>query len=123
MGRNAIVGQSGGPTAVINASLAGVFSACKAQGIPRIYGMCNGVQGLLQERLIDLAQAFSGPEDVELLIRTPSSYLGSCRYKLPDPQRDEQVYERLFALPPETIVYPGHGEATTIGQEVEGWGW
>ena len=98
MGRNAIVGQSGGPTAVINASLAGVFSACKAQGIPRIYGMCNGVQGLLQERLIDLAQAFSGPEDVELLIRTPSSYLGSCRYKLPDPQRDEQVYERLFAL-------------------------
>lgn len=98
MGSNAIVGQSGGPTAVINASLAGVFSACREHGISRIYGMCNGVQGLLQERLIDLAQAFVTPEDIELLIRTPSSYLGSCRYKLPDAGKDEAVYEQLFAI-------------------------
>ena len=58
MGINAIVGQSGGPTAVINASLAGVYSACKAHGVQRVYGMRYGVQGLLKEQLIDLSQAF-----------------------------------------------------------------
>ena len=63
MGKNAIVGQSGGPTSVINASLAGVFESCKSRGAQVAYGMCNGVAGL----------------DIELLKRTPSSFLGSCR--------------------------------------------
>lgn len=98
MGVNAIVGQSGGPTAVINASLAGVYSACKAHGVQRVYGMRYGVQGLLKEQLIDLSQAFSQPQAIELLIRTPASCLGSCRYKLPDANAQVSVYETLFAV-------------------------
>ncbi len=54
MGKNAIVGQSGGPTSVINASLAGVFESCKNRGADVVYGMCNGVAGLLEERVVDL---------------------------------------------------------------------
>ena len=53
MGKNAIVGQSGGPTSVINASLAGVFESCKNRGAEIVYGMCNGVAGLLEERVVD----------------------------------------------------------------------
>ena len=55
MGKNAIVGQSGGPTSVINASLAGVFESCKSRGADIVYGMCNGVAGLLEERVVDLS--------------------------------------------------------------------
>ena len=55
MGKNAIVGQSGGPTSVINASLAGVFESCKSRGAEIVYGMCNGVAGLLEERVGDLS--------------------------------------------------------------------
>ena len=55
MGKNAIVGQSGGPTSVINASLAGVFESCKSRGAEIVYGMCNGVAGLLEERVVDLS--------------------------------------------------------------------
>ena len=98
MAKNAIVGQSGGPTAVINASLAGVFQACQKRGATRVYGMCNGVQGLLEERYVDLNEKLPGTMEVELLKRTPSSYLGSCRYKLPDPAKDPAVYEKLFAI-------------------------
>ena len=56
MGKNAIVGQSGGPTSVINASLAGVFESCKSRGAQVVYGMCNGVAGLLEERVVDLGK-------------------------------------------------------------------
>ena len=84
MGKNAIVGQSGGPTSVINASLAGVFESCKNRGADVVYGMCNGVAGLLEERVVDLSTLLTDDLDIELLKRTPSSFLGSCRYKLPD---------------------------------------
>ena len=84
MGKNAIVGQSGGPTSVINASLAGVFESCKSRGADIVYGMCNGVAGLLEERVVDLSTRLTDDLDIELLKRTPSSFLGSCRYKLPD---------------------------------------
>lgn len=98
MGANAIVGQSGGPTAVINSSLAGVFSACRSCGAKTIYGMRHGVQGLLEEKVVDLTQTLSSPLAIELLQRTPASYLGSCRYKLPDFCIDAQPYEKLFAI-------------------------
>ncbi len=98
MGANAIVGQSGGPTAVINSSLAGVFSACRSCGAKTIYGMRYGVQGLLEEKIVDLTQTLSSPLAIELLQRTPASYLGSCRYKLPDFRVNPQPYEKLFAL-------------------------
>ena len=98
MGKNAIVGQSGGPTSVINASLAGVFESCKNRGADIVYGMCNGVAGLLEERVVDLSTVLTDDLDIELLKRTPSSFLGSCRYKLPDWHEDETVYKKLFAI-------------------------
>ena len=98
MGANAIIGQSGGPTSVINASLAGVFSVCRERGAQRIYGMRYGVQGLLKEQLTDLSDALSRPQAIDLLLRTPATYLGSCRYKLPDAKKEPAVYEALFSL-------------------------
>ena len=98
MGKNAIVGQSGGPTSVINASLAGVFESCKNRGAQVVYGMCNGVAGLLEEKVVDLSKYLTDDLDIELLKRTPSSFLGSCRYKLPDWHDDEAVYKKLFAI-------------------------
>ena len=98
MGKNAIVGQSGGPTSVINASLAGVFESCKNRGADIVYGMCNGVAGLLEERVVDLSTVLTDDLDIELLKRTPSSFLGSCRYKLPDPDVDATPFVKLFTL-------------------------
>ena len=98
MGKNAIVGQSGGPTSVINASLAGVFESCKNRGAQVVYGMCNGVAGLLEENVVDLSQYLTDDLDIELLKRTPSSFLGSCRHKLPDPTVDEKPFVQLFEL-------------------------
>ena len=98
MGKNAIVGQSGGPTSVINASLAGVYESCRNRGAQIVYGMCNGVAGLLEKRVVDLDDILRDDLDIELLKRTPSSFLGSCRYKLPDWQTDSAVYEKLFGI-------------------------
>ncbi|MBR2406986.1 MAG: 6-phosphofructokinase [Clostridia bacterium] len=98
MAKNAIVGQSGGPTAVINSSLAGVFQACQNRGADRVYGMCNGIQGLLEKRVVDLSQKLPSSLEIELLKRTPSSFLGSCRYKLPDLNADTDVYETIFRV-------------------------
>ena len=95
---NIIVGQSGGPTAAINSSLAGVFSAGKKLCTGKIFGMVNGVEGLLKEKMIDMTQYIKTDADVELLKRTPSSYLGSCRYKLPKVGEGEEVYAKLFEL-------------------------
>ena len=93
---NAIVGQSGGPTAVINSSLAGVYEAAMQRGAEHVYGMLHGVKGLLEDKYIDLSERLHSALDIELLKRTPSSYLGSCRYKLPDWKEDETVYVQIF---------------------------
>ena len=93
---NAIVGQSGGPTAVINSSLAGVYEAARQRGAEHVYGMLHGVKGLLEDKYIDLSERLHSALDIELLKRTPSSYLGSCRYKLPDWKEDETVYVQIF---------------------------
>ena len=98
MGKNAIVGQSGGPTAVINSSLAGVYETCLACGAQTVYGMRFGVEGLLKKKYVDLAAVLPTAMDVELLKRTPSSFLGSCRYKLPDWKTQPAVYEQLFEI-------------------------
>ena len=95
---NIIVGQSGGPTAAINSSLAGVFSAGKKFCTGKIYGMVNGVEGLLKEKMVDLSEKLPADADVELLKRTPSSYLGSCRYKLPKMGEGKEVYDKLFEI-------------------------
>ena len=98
MGKNVLVGQSGGPTAVINSSLAGIFQAAQSRGAEHIYGMLNGIQGLFEERYVDLSEIITSTMQIELLKRTPSSFLGSCRYKLPDPEKDEVGFIRLFEL-------------------------
>ena len=98
MAKNAIVGQSGGPTSVINSSLAGVYESCKRRGAGKVYGMMHGVAGLLERRVCVLDDKLKSAMDIELLKRTPSSYLGSCRYKLPDWHEDETVYKKLFAI-------------------------
>lgn len=97
---NVLVGQSGGPTTVINASLAGVLSAAfNSEQIDTVYGMINGIQGLMDEHLLNLTQEFKGNEKkLEQLRVTPSMYLGSCRYKLKNPDEDASDLERVFQL-------------------------
>lgn len=98
MERNVIVGQSGGPTAAINSSLAGVYRTAKDRGAKKVYGMLHGVQGLLEEKYIDLSDHIKTELDVELLKRTPAAFLGSCRYKLPEIHEDRDVYDRILAI-------------------------
>ncbi|MBQ8391846.1 MAG: 6-phosphofructokinase [Clostridia bacterium] len=95
---NIIIGQSGGPTAAINATLAGVFSAGKKLCEGKVYGMLGGVEGLLRENFVDMCEKLTSDHDVELLKRTPSSYLGSCRFKLPEPVEGNEIYEKLFEI-------------------------
>ncbi|MCR4892405.1 MAG: 6-phosphofructokinase [Lachnospiraceae bacterium] len=98
--RNVIVGQSGGPTAAINSSLAGVFRTAIDRGYKKVYGMIHGIQGFMEDdgRYIDLSEHIQSGLDAELLKRTPSAYLGSCRYKLPDIHEDRDLYEKIFKM-------------------------
>ena len=98
MQRNIIIGQSGGPTAVINSSLAGVFKTAKDRGAGKITGMRYGIHGLLEHKYVDLSEHIRSDLDIDLLKRTPSSFLGSCRYKLPEIKEDHKIYADL--LPP-----------------------
>ena len=94
--KNLIVGQSGGPTAVINASLYGVvYEALNREDvIGTIYGMINGIEGFLNENMMDMKPLEANGE-LELIKTTPGSYLGSCRYKLPKDLNDG-IYPKLF---------------------------
>ena len=96
--RNIIVGQSGGPTSVINSSLAGVYKTAKERGFHKVYGMLHGIEGLLDEMYVDLSTQIHSDMDIELLKRTPSAFLGSCRYKLPDIHENPAFYEKIFAI-------------------------
>ena len=95
---NVIVGQSGGPTAAINSSLAGVYRTAKDRGAKKVYGMLHGIQGLLEERYIDLSEHITNELDAELLKRTPAAYLGSCRYKLPEIHENMELYDKIFEI-------------------------
>lgn len=96
MKKNVIVGQSGGPTAVINGSLYGVVSEGlkRTEQIDHIYGMVNGIEGLLAGHIMDIG-ALDSTNELELVRITPGSYLGSCRYKLPE-NLEDPVYPELF---------------------------
>ncbi len=113
--RNIIVGQSGGPTSVINSSLAGVYKTAKERGFDKVYGMLHGVQGLLDEQYVDLSTQIHSDIDIELLKRTPSAFLGSCRYKLPEIHENPEIYEKLFEimdkLDIETFIYIGGNDS------------
>ena len=95
---NVIVGQSGGPTAVINSSLAGVFKTAMERGFNKVYGMRYGIQGFIDEQYVDLSDYIKSELDLELLKRTPSAFLGTCRYKLPEIHEDKAIYDRIFEL-------------------------
>lgn len=95
---NIAVAQSGGPTCAINASLVGVFSqALKTPGIDAVFGSVNGIEGVIEDNLINLKTMIKTNEDMELLKQTPSTVLGSCRYKLPDPEDAGEVYEKIIS--------------------------
>ncbi|MFI3238096.1 MAG: 6-phosphofructokinase [Lachnospiraceae bacterium] len=96
--KNVVIGQSGGPTAVINASVAGAYVAGKNLGTGKIFGMENGIEGFLKENLIDLDEYLSEETGIELLKRTPAAFLGTCRYKLPKPEGNEATYEKIFEI-------------------------
>ena len=104
---NAVVGQSGGPTAAINATLAGVIAGALDEArrdgacIDKIYGMRNGIDGLLREDLIDLGEIFeSDTEKLDMLTLTPAAALGSCRRKLPAPgaENESDVMDKLLSI-------------------------
>ncbi len=95
---NVIVGQSGGPTAAINSSLAGVFRTAIDRGAKKVYGMRHGIQVLLDENYVDLSDHIRNDLDVELLKRTPAAYLGSCRYKLPEIHENPEIYDKIFDI-------------------------
>ena len=92
-----IFGQSGGPTAVINASAYGVIrTALDAECITKVYGAAHGIKGVLEDKLYVMDE--EDPEELKLLLNTPSSELGSCRYKMADPEKDDTDYKRILEI-------------------------
>lgn len=101
--KNAIIGQSGGPTAAINATLSGVVRELKkSDKIDTVYGMLNGIEGCLKENFCDLSKLLFTENDFVRLEKTPSAVLGSCRFKLPsetsDKVEDIEKYTKLFEI-------------------------
>ncbi len=98
----AVIGQSGGPTAAINATLAGVIKGClnNENTITKVFGMKNGIEGFLNEDLINLTEYFenNGKEKLDILAATPAAALGSCRKKLPSPDVDKAFFDNLIEL-------------------------
>ncbi|MDO5402620.1 MAG: 6-phosphofructokinase [Eubacteriales bacterium] len=97
---NILIAQSGGPTAAINASLAGVMKAAfESLEIDKVYGGCNGIQGILEDRIIQLNEGFEGNEEsLNRLKMTPAMYLGSCRYKMKSVEEDTADYDRVLEI-------------------------
>ena len=93
----AIIGQSGGPSAVINASAYGVIkTALESDCITKVYGAHHGIMGVLNDRLMIMDE--EDPAELELLLHTPSSALGSCRYKIADPETDDTDFKRILEI-------------------------
>ena len=92
-----IIGQSGGPTSVINASAYGVIrTALDSEAITKVYGAEHGIKGVLNDRLFDMSAEDAG--ELENLLYTPSSALGSCRYKIADPDVDDTDFKRILEI-------------------------
>lgn len=94
---NAVIGQSGGPTAAINSSAYGAIrAALDAPEIKRVYGAINGISGILNDNLIDLGK--EDPNELAFMKNTPASALGSCRVRLDDPGADDSSYMRILEI-------------------------
>ncbi len=92
--KNAVIGQSGGPTSAINATLAGVIEGClNFEGIGTVYGMKNGVEGFLREDFVDLGKYFEDKENFEKLCMTPAAALGSCRLKIKEKEQFVKIFD------------------------------
>lgn len=92
-----VIGQSGGPTSVINASAYGVIrTALDCEDITAVYGAAHGIKGVLNDQLYDMGK--EDAHELELLLNTPSSELGSCRYKIADPDEDDTDYQRILEI-------------------------
>jgi len=92
-----VIGQSGGPTSVINASAYGVIrTALDNPNITAVYGAAHGIKGILNDRLYDMGE--EDAKELELLLNTPSSELGSCRYKIADPEKNDTDYQRILEI-------------------------
>ncbi|MDO4459396.1 MAG: diphosphate--fructose-6-phosphate 1-phosphotransferase [Clostridia bacterium] len=97
LNKNIMIGQSGGPTVAINASLAGIINAAALSGLKgKIYGLINGISGLMEDRFIDLSGFMTARNNLNKLTTSPAMFLGSCRYKLPKAEDNEEVYKTLF---------------------------
>ena len=93
----AVIGQSGGPSAVINASAYGVIkTALESECITKVYGAHHGIVGILNDQLMVMDE--EDPKELERLLHTPSSALGSCRYKIADPEADDTDYKRILEI-------------------------
>ena len=97
--RNLLVAQSGGPTAAINATVAGVLTAASLSGtVDQVLGAVNGIKGVLEERFVNLTDTMNNTADLELLCQTPAAALGSCRFKLKDAGEDESQYREIIRI-------------------------
>ena len=97
MSFNIAVAQSGGPTAAINASLVGVVREARRHAeIGTVFGSPNGIEGFIKNRLVDLNERAPAEAELELIRSTPSTVLGSCRYKLPSVEENETVYRAVL---------------------------
>lgn len=96
---NLLVAQSGGPTAAINATIAGVMSCAFFSGkVDHVYGAINGIQGVLKENFVDLRKTIKSAADLSLLCQTPSAALGSCRFKLGDLEQNREQFEQIISI-------------------------
>lgn len=110
--KNILVAQSGGPTAAINATLAGVITCAYSSGqVGRILGSCNGIQGVLEENFIDLREKVQSAQDMDLLCQTPAAALGSCRLKLKESGQFEQIINVLRKNEINCFIYIGGNDS------------
>ncbi|MDR1689690.1 MAG: 6-phosphofructokinase [Clostridiales bacterium] len=113
MGKNFLYGQSGGPTSVINASFYGTIKKAYEIGSGKVYGMINGIEGFLKGKEMDM-QDFYKSGEYELLKNTPASYLGTCRFKLPNDINDpvfEEIFKRFEKLDIGYVFYNGGNDS------------
>lgn len=110
--KNILVAQSGGPTAAINATLAGVITCAYSSGeTGKVLGSCNGIQGVLEERFIDLKEKVRNAEDMDLLCQTPAAALGSCRLKLTEEKQYQQIISVLRKHDIHCFIYIGGNDS------------
>lgn len=110
--KNILVAQSGGPTAAINATLAGVVTCAFASGrAGRVLGALNGIQGVFDENFIDLREKIQSAESIDLLCQTPAAALGSCRVKLKSEEQYAKIIEILRKHEIHCFIYIGGNDS------------